>query len=145
MASHRLQPFFLLCVFVPPLGFLAWADFDALQVLRAGNPPPFVTLGLASGRSGAEWKLTWNPAAIPLARAATADLLIEDGNHENRILLSPAQIRSGSILYSPFTADICFRLRAYGGERRFASETLRVLDSQPQSEAANTPDAGYAE
>ena len=145
-AQSRLRPVFLLCVFVPALGILAWANFDAYQSVRlAGNPAPFVPLGLSADRSGANWKLTWNPSAVPLAHAATAELLIEDGNHENRLLLSPAQIRSGSILYSPFTADICFRLGAYDGERRWWPETLRVLDSQPQFEAASIPRAGYAE
>src|SRR5260370_24970143 len=139
MASPCLPPVFLLCVFVPALGILAWADFDALQSVRlAGNPAPFVPLGLASDRSGADWKLTWNPASVPLAHAAAAELVIEDGDHENQILLSPAQIRSGSIVYSPFTADICFRLGAYDGERRWASETLRVLDWQPSG-------VGYAQ
>ena len=146
MAPSRLRPFFLLCVFLPPLGFLAWADYDALQSARlAGNPAPFVPLGLAADRSGTDWKLTWNPSAVPLAHAASAELLMEDGNHETQILLSPAQIRSGSIVYSPFTADVCFRLRAYDGERRSVLETLRVLDARPPFEAANTPQAGYAE
>ena len=146
MAPSRLPPFFLLCVFLPPLAFLAWADYDALQSARlAGNRAPFVPLGLTAGRAGADWKLTWNLSAAPLAHAAAAELLIEDGNHENQILLSPAQIRSGSIVYSPFTADVCFRLRAYEGERRSVLETLRVLDSQSPFEAANTPQAGYAE
>ena len=145
MAPSRLRPFFLLCVFLPPLAFLAWADYDALQSARLAVPAPFVPLGLASDRSGAEWKLTWNPSAVPLAHATSAELLIEDGNRETQILLSPAQIRSGSIVYSPFTADLCFRLRAYDGERRSVPETLRVLDSQPPFEAANTPQAGYAE
>ena len=145
-APSRLRPIFLLCLFIPALGFLAWADFDALQSVRlAGNPAPFVPLGLASDRFGADWKLTWNPAAVPLARAAAAELVIEDGNHENQILLSQAQIRSGSIVYSPFTADICFRLRAYDGERRSVSETLRVLDFQPSFGTADTPGIGYAE
>src|ERR1700686_5629226 len=107
MAPSRLRPFFLLCVFPPPRGFLAWADFDALQSARlGGHPRPFVPLGLASDRTGADWKLTWNPTAVPFAHASSAELLIEDGNHETQILLSPAQIRSGSIVYSPFTADI---------------------------------------
>jgi hypothetical protein len=146
MAPSRLRPFFLLCVFLPLLAFLAWADYDALQSARlGGNPAPFVPLGLASDRSGADWKLTWNPSAVPFAHAASAELRIEDGNHETQILLSPAQIRSGSIVYSPFTADISFRLRAYDGERLSVPETLRVLDSQPLFEAANTPQSGYAE
>jgi hypothetical protein len=136
----------LLCVFLPPVGFLAWADYDALQATRlARNPVRFVPLGLTADRSGADWKLTWNPSAAPFVHAASAELRIEDGNHETQILLSPAQILSGSIVYSPFTADICFRLRAYDGERPSVPETLRVVDSQPPFEAANTPRAGYAE
>jgi hypothetical protein len=140
MVPSRLRPFFLLSVFLPPLAFLGWADYDALQSARlADNPVRFVSLGLASDRSGVDWKLTWNPSAAPFAHSTSAELRIEDGNHETQILLSPAQIRSGSIVYSPFTADICFRLRAYDGERRSVPETLRVVDSQPLFEA------GYAE
>ena len=142
----HLRPVFLLCVFVPALGILAWADFDALQSARlSGNSAPSVTLGLVSEQFGAEWKLAWNPSAAPLAGAAAAELLIEDGNHENRILLSPAQIRSGSVLYSPFTPDICFSLRAFDGERRSVSETLRALDWQPSYDTAGSPETGYAE
>ncbi len=144
-APSRFKSAGLLGLFILVLGLLSWADFEALQsVRRSGNPAPAASLGLASDHAGAEWKLTWDPLAPPLAHAAAAELLIDDGDHQNQILLSPAQIRSGSILYAPFTGDVCFRLSAYDSQRRAASEILRALD--PRSfEAAGDSAAGYSE
>jgi hypothetical protein len=144
-APSRLKSTSLAALFALALGLLSWADVQALQsVRRSGNPAPAASLGLASGRAGAEWKLTWDPLAAPLAHASAAELLIDDGDHQNQILLSPAQIRSGSILYAPFTGDVCFRLSAYDSRRRAVSEILRALD--PGSfEAAGDSEAGYSE
>jgi hypothetical protein len=89
------------------------------------------TVDLRLDHSGKDWKLSWNTDHGLLSRASRAELLIGDGSHQVKQLLTPAQIRAGNILYSPVSEDVVFHLQAYDSANNTVGETLRVVHSGP--------------
>lgn len=57
-----------------------------------------------------QWTLTWNRDAQAVAQARRGVLSITDGDHLVDTELDVSQIKNGSVIYSPITNDIGFRL-----------------------------------
>jgi protein TonB len=61
------------------------------------------------------------------------------------VQLDLAQLRNGSIVYSPATADVVFQMEVVAGEKKLASESVRVLRTRPSpTEDTNQPAAPSA-
>jgi hypothetical protein len=134
-------------VLLSAIALLGYYDFEILRGPLASRPP---SLELALQRTDTgELRLSWNPGGPALSAAEEAELVIEDGGHHSQLLLAPSQIRSGAILYAPFTQDIAFHMEAFDRDRHSTRETLRAVSTAVPQQAASAPlqpaDSDYAE
>lgn len=130
-------------VFVP--GLLPWRS-------QAPAPPSAESSGLAlrAERSGGQWLLTWNRESEAIKTATKATLSINDGEQRENVDLDLAQLRNGSIVYSPLTGDVSFRLDVTGPDpSKSLSEYVRALGTRPSAmpaePAAKSADNAKAE
>jgi TonB family protein len=89
-------------------------------------------LNLRVEHSGPDLLLTWNRDAAGVKNAAHAVLSISDGERHENYDMDPGQLFNGSIVYSPLTPDVSFRLEVTGqNHAEIASESVRVLRTRP--------------
>jgi len=89
-------------------------------------------LQLRVERTAGELLLTWNRDAEPIRTATKAVLSISDGERHENVVMDLAQLRNGSIVYSPSSADISFKMEVTGQDNtKTASESVRVLQNRP--------------
>jgi TonB family protein len=89
-------------------------------------------LQLRVERTAGELLLTWNRDADPIKTATKAVLSISDGERHENVEMDLAQLRNGSIVYSPSSADTSFTMEVTGqGNTKTASESVRVLRTRP--------------
>jgi TonB family protein len=108
-------------------------------VYRAMNaPPPEVaqpvdtSLSLKVERSAGQLVLSWNRASAVIQTATRATLSITDGDHTEPVDLDLGQLRTGSIVYSPMTNDVSFRLEVTDMKNgKSVGESVRVLAGRP--------------
>lgn len=123
-------------------------------VLRHGGKTPtasdLASLSLRVERTGTDILLTWSRDSIAIQRANHAVLSISDGDRHENYDMDVNQLRSGSIVYSPLTADVSFKMEVTGPNgAKTASESVRALrpprpspmpdGSQPPVETAKAP------
>lgn len=96
-------------------------------------------MSLRVERSAGELLLNWNRDSDVIRGATHAVLAIMDGERHENVDLDLAQLRNGSIVYSPSSSDIVFQLTVTGKNSAPAqSETVRVLRQRP-SPMPDTP------
>ena len=90
------------------------------------------TMALRVERSAGELLLTWNRDSDAIRGATHAMLSIADGERHENVDLDLAQLRNGSIVYSPSSSDIVFQLAVTGkNSAQTQSESVRVLRTRP--------------
>ena len=106
----------------------------------AASPSPgtetdtFRPLGLYVDPSGRDWRITWNQTATPLANARAVGLFVREGDDQNRIDLSPDDLKNGTYQYKPKGNDVTFRLEVTDASGRVSAESFRVTNSGPERE-----------
>ena len=133
------------------LGMLALAG-GTLYYLKSGSSAPSTVALNATGfqlkaePSNGQLRVSWNSDAKPIKSAQNAVLSISDGSKTEDIPLDLTQLHAGSIMYSPLSGDVAFRLEvkdAKSGASR--SEYIRVpLSSMPDVRSGNANDAAKA-
>jgi protein TonB len=89
-------------------------------------------LALRVEHSGGELMLTWNRESSAIKSATRAVLAISDGAQHENVDMDLAQLRNGSIVYSPSSSDIVFRMEVTGSDQtKTTSESVRVLRTRP--------------
>lgn len=89
-------------------------------------------LALRVERTGSELLLTWNRDSGVIHNASHAVLQISDGDQHENVDMDLAQLRNGSIVYLPVTADVEFRMEVSGKDKaKTTSESVRVLRTRP--------------
>ncbi len=89
-------------------------------------------LALRVQRNGGEILLTWNRDADVIRDATHAVLSISDGEQRENVEMDVAQLRIGSITYTPATADVVFKMEVTGkGQSKTTSESIRALQMRP--------------
>src|ERR1035437_6307021 len=89
-------------------------------------------LALRVEHSGGELMLTWNRESSAIKSATRAALSISDGAQHENVDMDLAQLRNGSIVYSPSSSDIVFRMEVTGSDQtKTTSESVRVLRTRP--------------
>ena len=89
-------------------------------------------LALHVERSAGALLLTWNRDSEAVKNAAHAELAINDGDQHENVNVDMAQLRNGSIVYTPSGADIVFQLSVTGKDSsKVESESVRVLHTRP--------------
>lgn len=108
-------------------------------------------LALRVDRNAGDIVLTWNRDSDAIRKASRAVLSINDGPQQENVNMDLAQLRNGSIVYTPASADVVFRMEVMGTDQaKTVSESVRVLRTrpspmpepgaeQPQSAAAPAP------
>ena len=89
-------------------------------------------LALRIERNAGDILLTWNRDADAIKHASRAVLAINDGQQHENVEMDLAQLRTGSIVYSPVTSDVVFQMEVTAaGQSQPVSETVRVLRTRP--------------
>jgi len=101
-------------------------------------------LALRIERTGTDILLTWNRDSDAIRNATHAVLSISDGDRRENYDMDLGQLRNGSIVYSPLTADVSFRMEVTDkGQAKTTSESVRVLRTRPSPiPEENQPAAG---
>ncbi|HXI40898.1 MAG TPA: TonB family protein [Bryobacteraceae bacterium] len=107
---------------------------------------PTLDLSLQAERQGADLRVSWDRTTVMAARAQSGLLRIQDGDsRQQQLHLDPAQLRTGSVLYTPVTNNVQFRLEVSGTNRQRASEWILVLAAprkvEPGVRVAETTEA----
>jgi protein TonB len=89
-------------------------------------------LSLRIERNSVDIVLTWNRDSAAIQHATKAVLSIADGPQHENVEMDLAQLRNGSIVYSPVTGDVVFRMEVTGSDQsKTTSESVRVLRTRP--------------
>ena len=114
-------------LFVYP-GFLHHASKSPTAAVGQDTSP----LTLRVEHTGTDLLLTWNRDSAAIRNATHATLSISDGDRHENYEMDLAQLRTGSIVYSPLGGDVSFQMEVVGRDQsRTATETLRLLQTRP--------------
>ncbi|MDR3699517.1 MAG: TonB family protein [Candidatus Sulfopaludibacter sp.] len=113
----------LVCLFVFP-GFLRHGSIPISG--QSGS-----SISLRVERTGTDILLTWNRDSDAIKNASHAVLYIFDGERHENYDMDLGQLRNGSIVYSPITADVSFRMDVARQGKNAVSESVRVLRTRP--------------
>jgi len=118
-------------------------------VLRQSSKAPTTAqvdgspLQLRVERTNGDLLLTWNKDSNAIRSATKSMLTINDGEQHENIEMDLAQLRIGSIMYSPQTADISFKMEVTGNDAsKTTSESVRVLRTRPSALDSSAAAAG---
>ncbi|HOL70838.1 MAG TPA: TonB family protein [Bryobacteraceae bacterium] len=126
------------------LAVAAGVYFGLIRGRQAPPPPVDTALNLRVERNAGQLVLTWNRNAPIIANSQKSTLSITDGEHQEDVELDPGTLRSGSIVYSPITNDVSFRLEVNGQDGTPVSESVRALAGRP-SPLQNMPPPAVSE
>jgi TonB family protein len=102
------------------------------NVNPAGSAQDSSQLALKVDRNGADVVITWNRDSDAVKKADHAVLSISDGPQHENVEMDLAQLRTGSIVYTPVTGDVVFRMEvSRAGQPTTGSESVRVLRTRP--------------
>lgn len=103
-------------------------------------------LALRVEHSGGDMLLTWNRDADVVKTATHAVLSITDGDQHQNVEMDLSQLRNGSIMYTPLTPDVSFKMEVTGQDQtKVTSESLRSLRNprpSPLADESQTAPAG---
>jgi periplasmic protein TonB len=94
---------------------------------QAAVVSPRLSIDLRAERQNGDLKLTWNREIAVIANATSALLSIEDGASRRNIPLQAAQVRSGSILYTPITDQVQMALTVSAPTEDITESVLVLL------------------
>lgn len=110
----------------------AGAYFAFFRGRPAGTQTADAGLSLRVERNAGQLVLTWNRNAPVISNAQKSTLSITDGDHKEDVDLDLGTLRSGSIVYSPITNDVGFRLEVIGANGGSPiGESVRALAGRP--------------
>ena len=89
-----------------------------------GMPADPYDLKLALSRNGSTLTLAWDRHAPAIRSALRGSVLIEDGSARIPKDLSATELQTGSIVYTPITSSVHFRLQVFPKERDSIAETI---------------------
>ena len=102
---------------------------------------PAAGTGFAASPEGAMWRLTWNRGAVAAMRPSGATLSIHDGEHEQQIPLTEADLAGGTmkILYTAQSADFSFGFTVLSPNAPPVEERVRVQSAVQPPPATTGP------
>jgi len=116
------------------IGGIFWIVRKPAQPAQTSILP--LRMGFSVNREGPVWKLSWDRAAVALMKPGGAVLAIKDGTRKKQLNLTPADLSSGTIFYTPRGGDLVFSLQLERGDGAPIEEHIRVLDGQSGQIAA---------
>lgn len=101
-------------------------------VFRHGGSRPVIPLTLRVEHSAGDLLLTWNRDSDAIRNARNGVLTISDGDRNEDHRMERSELQTGSIMYTPLTADVGFHLEVTGPDNsKTATESVRVLRTRP--------------
>jgi protein TonB len=91
------------------------------------EPPKTSLPHFSASRDGSGWKLTWDAAVVEAMQPTAGILSIQDGTAQQEIPLTRADLSSGTIYYSPTTAELAFGIQFLKDGIVLAAQRIRVL------------------
>ena len=105
-----------------------YAHFRASAPVSLALPnPPRIEIGFAANPEGTLWKLTWNRDTLVALRPSGATLSIQDGDNNQQIPLTEADLASGTVFYTPQSMNLLFGFTVLTPGSRPVEEHVRVL------------------
>ncbi len=93
---------------------------------------PAADLTLRVEPSGTDLLLTWNKNCAAIADATHGVLSINDGDRHENYDMDANQLTTGSIVYTPVTGDVSFRMEVTGkNQSKTVTESVRSLRTRP--------------
>ncbi len=103
------------------------------------RPPAGTPLNLrVEPQAGGSLLVRWDAHSAPVQSARNGDIQIDDGAEHRDLHLDANQIANGSILYTPISKDLTFRLDVVSGQGAPISEFMRVVDGSKVALAPHT-------
>jgi len=102
--------------------------------------PTEVHTGFSAAREGPLWRLTWDRAAVAALNPTGAVLSIRDNGKEQQVGLTPSDLTSGTIMYTPQSGDLLFSLNIVMPGNQLAEEHVRVLGGPPSAQPPSAAD-----
>jgi TonB family protein len=124
----------LLGLFALIIGWLM-GGLTGIRHRLPGNPASHISqapaLSLQAERRGADLRVSWNLGAETVEHAEAGVLRIRDGDFRPReVHLDAIHLRTGSLVYTPLTKQVQFRLEISDAHQLRASECLLVLAAE---------------
>jgi len=95
------------------------------------------SLDLKVENNAGQLLLSWNRNATIVSTATRATLTINDGDHKEDVDLDLATLRNGSIVYSPISNDVSFRLEVVDQKTgKSEAKEVRRLQGRPSPSVA---------
>lgn len=99
---------------------------------RSGQTQDTAGLNLKIERSAGQLLVSWNRNAPSIMTARKATLFIQDGENTEPVDLALDQLHQGSVVYSPVTNDVSFKLELTDPQSgKTTSELVRYLAGRP--------------
>lgn len=92
-------------------------------------------VGLQVERHGVDLRVRWRRNATLVENARVGILTIKDGQSEQTLYLDLPQLHTGSVLYTPVTDKIHFRLEIFTSDGKSGSEAVLAVMGRPSSPA----------
>lgn len=105
---------------------------------RDRPPQEDSSVALNIAREGNALRLNWNTSAPAMEHANRAWLSISDGAKQRRVELDPAQLKSGTYVYTPDSPDVNFRLDLLNVTPQ-GTESVRYIAEKEAREPATPP------
>lgn len=107
----------------------ATATVTASPATRANLPP--LRMGFSADRQGGLWKLSWDRGTMDVLNPGGALLDIQDGDASKQLHLTPADLNSGTVFYTPSSGDLRFSLQLELPGAAPIEEHVRILEGPP--------------
>jgi hypothetical protein len=118
-------------------GLAAGSWYTGYRVSGPGLRAPAVAddaLALKIERAAGQLRLSWNRTSPVIATAQKATLSILDGTQEQTLNLDLGQLRNGSLVYTPSTTDVTFRLEVTDLRHgKSVTESIRAVTGRPSA------------
>jgi TonB family protein len=128
---------------------LAWVYSGPLLSALPGRASLFGTVAPAGlemrvdPHIGGSLLLRWNAHSASLESAKNGILQVDDGSEHRKLQLDSNELANGSILYTPTSGDVMFRLEVVDRNGSPMSESMRVVNAANSGWAAHRiPNAG---
>jgi TonB family protein len=89
-------------------------------------------------QTGGSLLVKWDTGSAAVQAAKKGIVQIDDGSEHHDVPLDSNEVANGSILYTPISKDLTFRLQVFGGDGTSTFESMRVVNGSKSTLAPHT-------
>lgn len=132
---HKMLWMVVLCAALIVIGAAAYRLSRSQAALPRIAQAVDEGVGLQVERHGSDLRVKWSRTAYMVENARVGILTIKDGQSEQTLYLDLPQLRTGSVLYTPATDKIHFRLEIFTSDGKSGSEAVLAVMGRQASPA----------